>query len=210
MNFFRKVKQSYRDGFILNTIYAGLKQKKFEVHLVYLFSKDILDEIDLDIQPKIEPLEIEHLKPSDMKYLAVKAERDYSEDMMLQMLSEGKICIGIKYKNEIVSYGWANLKSCKNNPFSFSFELKENEAYTYGNRTLSAFKGKALAPYQKYHMYNHLAQKGRTKIYSLVLFSNIPSIKYRRKLNDKPLKLFMSVKFLNKYHWNIILKRYRT
>jgi hypothetical protein len=209
MNIIRKVKERYRDGLLLNAIYGVLKQKKFEVHLFYLFSKDISDKTDLNIQPKIEPIEIEQLKPSDMKYLAVKAESDYSEDMMLQMLSEGCICMGIKYIDEIVSWGWANLKNAKNDVLSFSFELKENEAYTYGTRTLSAFRGKALAPYRKYHLYKHLAKIGRTKIYSLVEFENILSIKYRRKLNDKPLKLFIHVKFLNKYHRNFVLKRYR-
>ena len=209
MNIIRKVQQSYRDDLILNTIYAILKQKKFEVHLFYLFSEDILDETDLDIQPKIEPIEIEHLKPSDMKYIAVRGERDLSENMMVQMLAEGCICIGIKYKNEIVSYGWADLKNCWHNALSFSFELKGKEAYSFGIRTLSAYRGKALATYQKYHMYKHLAQIGRTKIYSIIFFSNIPSIKFHRKFNAKPEKLLMNVKFLNKYQRNILLKRYR-
>jgi hypothetical protein len=203
------IKQRYRESLILNSIYGVLKQKKFEVRLFYLFLKDLLDATDLDIRPKIEPIEIEHLKPSDMKCLAVKAERDFSEDMMLQMLSEGCICIGIKYKDEIVSYGWAKLRKCESKLLSFSFELKENEAYAYGIRTLSAFKGKALAPYQRYQTYKYLAQTGRTKIYSIVLFSNIPSIKYHRKLNAKPLKLFLNLKFLNKYNRNFLLKTYQ-
>lgn len=209
MNFLSKTRERYRDGLFLNTLYGQFKMDKIEVHLFYLFLKDLLDEADLDIQPQIEPLEVEILKPSDMKNLAAKAERDYSEDTMLQMLAEGCICIGLKYKDEIVSYGWVNLKKCKSKFFSYSFDLKENEAYAYGIRTMSAFKGKTLAPYQRYHTYKHLAQMGRTKIYSIGFFSNIPSIKFHRKLNAKPLKLFMNVNFLGKYKRNLLLKRYR-
>lgn len=207
MNFSRKVKERYREGLFLNTIFSGLKQ--IEVNLFYLFQENLIGITNLDIQSKIEPIEIEHLKPSDMKYLAVQDERDYSEDKMLQMLSEDCKCVGIKYKDKIVSYGWYNLKHCKNNPFSFSFELKENEAYVFGARTLSAFKGKGLAPCQRYHTFKYLAQKARTKFYSIILFSNIPSIKFHRKLNAKPLKLFMNVQYLGKYNRNILLKRYR-
>ena len=37
----KKVKQSYRDSLILNSIYGGLKQKKFEMRLFYLFKEGI-------------------------------------------------------------------------------------------------------------------------------------------------------------------------
>lgn len=209
MNFSRKVKQRYRDGLILNSIYAELKQKKFSVDLFYLLQKDFFDETDLNIQPKIEPIVVELLKPSDMQSLATKAERDYSEERMLKMLSEGCKCMGIKYKDNIISYRWYNLRNYEDNPFSFSLELKENEAYLYGMRTLKAYKGMGLAPYLNYKVYKHLAQIGRTQFYSFVHFFNIPSIKYHRKVNAKPLKLYLNVKYLKKFSRNILLKKYR-
>ncbi len=210
MNFIREFKKRYREGLILNTIYDVLKRKNFEVNLFYFMQGNAIDGANLATQPKIEPIEIVHLKPSDMKNLAAKAERDYSEDVMLQMLSEGCICIGIKYKDEIISWGWANLKNAKNDLLSISFDLKENEAYILGMRTLSAFKGKGLAPYLRYHTYKYLVETGRTKYYGFIFFSNIPSIRYHRKSNIfKPFKLYMNVKILNKYNRNILLKSYR-
>lgn len=204
-----KVKQSRRDGLLLNLFYSGLKKKKFELSLFYLFKEGILGKVDLDIQPKIEPILVEHLKPSDVTYLAVKAERDYSEERMLQMLSEGCKCMGIKFKGKFVAWAWYNLRKCEYRRYSFSFELKENEAYLFGQRTLNAYRGRSLAPYLKYQMYQHLADMGRTKLYAIVHFSNIPSIKFRRKLNANPLKLFVNVKILNKYNRSILLKNYR-
>ena len=204
-----KIKQRHKEGLILNLIYGVLKLEILEFRLFYLFQEDVIDKNSFDVQPKIGPVTVEHLKPSDMKSLAVKAERDYSEDKMLEMLSEGKRCIGLKYKDEIVSYGWYSLKNCKNNPFFFSYDLKENEAFSYGIRTLSAFQGKALAPYLRYHTYKHLTQIGRTKLYSLVLFANIPSIKFHKRVNGKPLKLFLNVRLFNKYKRNFVLKKYK-
>jgi hypothetical protein len=204
-----KVKQSKRDGFILNLIYAGLKKKKFELSLFYLFKEGLFGNVDLDIQPKIQPIEVGHLTSTDMASLAVKAERDYSEEKMLQMLSDGCKCMGIKYKDKFIAWAWYNLRKCDNAVYSFSFELKENEAYLFGQRTLSAYRGRSLAPYLKYQIYKHLDDLSRTELYAIVHFSNIPSIKFRRKLRARPLKLFMNVKFLNIYNWNILLKNYR-
>ena len=209
MNFLRKIKQRYRDGLILNSIYARLKQKIFEVNLFYLFQGDLSDETNLDIQPKIEPIVIEFLKPSDLQSISTKTERDYSEEKMLKMFSEGCKCMVIKYKGNIVSYLWYNLRKCESKFLSFSFELKENEAYSLGGRTFKAYRGKGLAPYLMYQTHKHLAQIGRKKLYGIIFFSNISSIKYHRKLNAKPLKLFMNVKYLGKYNRNILLKRYR-
>ena len=40
-NLSKKVKQRYRDGLILNSIYGRLKQKKFKIRLFYLFKEGI-------------------------------------------------------------------------------------------------------------------------------------------------------------------------
>jgi hypothetical protein len=208
VNILKKVRQRYKEGLILNVIYGVLKMKIFEVNLFYLFQGGLSGETDLAIQPKIEPIVVEHLTPSDMRPMAIKGERDYSEEKMLQMLSDGCKCIGIKYKGNIVSYLWYDLQKCESKLLSFSFELKENEVYTLGGRTYSEFKGKALAPYLMYKTYKHLEQIGRTKFYGIIHFSNILSIKYHRKLNAKPIKLFLNVSFFNKYKRNFLLKKY--
>ena len=205
----RKIKKRYKQGVILNYIYGALKQKKFEVSLFYLLKEDLIGEINVNIQPKIEPIAIEFLKPSDIQFLSTLTERDSSEEEMLQMLSEGCKCMGIKYKGNIVAWAWYNLRKCESKSLSFSFELKENEAYMFEQRTLKTYRGKSLAPYLKYQIHKHLAEIGRTKLYAVVFFSNIPSIKFLRKLNAKPLKLFLNINFLSKYHRNVLLKKYR-
>ena len=206
MNIVKRIQQKYKDGIILNTIYRRLKQKKLEVHLYYLVQEGFFGEDAPKIEPKLKPIVSEFLKPSDIRIIASKAERDYPEEEMLKMLSEGCKCLGIKHKGEIVAYMWYNLNKCDTR--LLSFQLKADEAYLYGARTFTAYRGKAFAPYLRYKLYEHLNQMGRTKLYSITSFSNIPSIMFKRKLDAKPLKLFLHIKIFKKHKWNILLKKY--
>lgn len=207
MNTVKGIQQKYKDGIILNTIYRKLKKKKFEVHLYYLVQEGFFVEDAPKIKPKLKPLVSEFLKPSDIRIIASKAERDYPEEEMLKMLSDDCKCLGIKHKGEIVAYMWYDLQKCDTR--LLSFQLKEDEAYLYSARTFSAYKGKSLAPYLRYELYKHLNQMGRTRLYSITSFSNIPAIMFKRKLNAKPLKLYLYIKVFNKYQFNIIIKKYK-
>jgi hypothetical protein len=57
-------------------------------------------------------------------------------------------------------------------------------------------------------MYTHLADMGRTRLYSITEFENIASIKFKRKLGARNLKLGMKITLLNKYRRNLILRNY--
>jgi hypothetical protein len=203
----KQIQQKYKDKIILNIIYRQLKKKIFEIHLYYLVQEGISAENIPKIEPKLKPVVSEFLESSDIRIVASKAERDYSEEEMLKMLSEGCKCLGIKHKDEIVAYMWYNLKRCETR--LLSFRLKDVEAYLYGARTFSAYKGKSLAPYLRYELYKHLSQMGRTRLFSITSFSNIASIMFKRKLNVKPLRLYLYVKIFNKYQYNFPIKKYK-
>jgi hypothetical protein len=210
MDFARKVKRRYRDGLILNSIYSMLKRRIFSMDLFYLFQEGLSGEAELVIQPEIQPIVVRPLKPSDLRTISTKEERGYSAEEMLQMLSDGCGCMGIEYGDQIVAWAWYNLRNCEDEILSFSFKLKENEAYLYGQTTLKTYRGNSLAPFLKYRIYMHLSELGRTKLFAIVDFSNIPSIKFRKKLDAKPIKLFMNISFLDRFHRNILLRKYRS
>jgi hypothetical protein len=203
----KRIIQKHKDRIILNTVYRRLKKKKFEIHLYYLVQEGLCVEGVPKIQPKLEPIISEFLEASDIRILASKAERDYSEEKMLKMLSEDCKCLVIKHKGEIVAYTWYNLQQCDTR--LLSFQLKEDEAYIYSARTFSAYKGRSLAPYLRYELYKHLHKMGRKKFYSIISFSNIPAIMLKRKLDSKPLKLYLYIKIFNKYQINIPIKKYK-
>jgi hypothetical protein len=206
MSIIEKLRQRMQEGLVLNRIYNVVTRKRFRIHLFYLVRESLVTGEDFFSEPKLSPCETCYLGPSDLKNIAAKTERDYSEEQMLDMLSAGHKCLGIKYNGEIVSCGWINLQNC--NSHLISFPLKENEAYLYGMRTFSAYRGKNLAPYLRHQIYNKLADIGRTKLYSITVFRNTASIKFKRKLGAKNLKLMMKIKLLNKYDWNFTLRNY--
>jgi hypothetical protein len=206
MSVIETLRKGIKDGLVLNTAYNVLTRKKLRLYLFYLVREGLVAGEDFHPEPKLSPCETCYLEPSDLKNLAAKAERDYSEEQMLDMLSAGHKCQGIKHNGEIVAYGWINLQNC--NSHLISFPLKENEAYLYGARTFAAYRGNNLAPYLRHQMYTHLAHIGRTRLYSITEFENIASIKFKKKLGARNLKLGMKITLLNKYRWNFILRKY--
>ena len=158
------------------------------------------------VKAKLHPLEIVQLGRSDMADLAARSERDFSERQMLKMLANGCGCIGLRYKNEIVAYTWYDLIQCSIH--YLIFKLKKDEAYLYGARTFRAYKGKALAPYLRQKAYEHLANIRRTRLYSITLFENTPSIRFKNKLNAKNLRLYLGIQIFGRYKRNFLLRRY--
>lgn len=207
MNIFKRIQKKYEDGIVLNAIYRRLKKKRFKVHLYYLVQEGFLFKDEPKIEPKLKSIVTDFLEPSDIRIIAAKAERDYSEEEMKKMLSDGCKCLGLKHRGEIVAYMWYSVTKCDTR--LLSFKLNGDEAYLYGARTFSAYKGKALAPYLRYKLYKHLNQMGRTKLYSITSFSNIPSIMFKRKLGAKPIKLYLNIEISNKYQWNLLIKTYK-
>ncbi len=204
MKLFIKVRKRYKDGILLNWIYQIIK--KTNIKLYYLVQEGIQENSLSMIIPKISPLEVIIFDDSNITEIATNTERDYSDHHMRKMLAEGCGCLGLKYKNEVVAYTWYDLNKCWTN--FISFKLKKNEAYLYAARTFSAYKGNALAPYLRQKQYQYLAQLGRTKIYSITMYENIPSILFKNKINAKKLKLYAWVRLLGLFEKNITLKRY--
>lgn len=206
MSVMKKLRQTIQDGLTLNMTYNLITRKRLRIYLFYLVREGLVAGETFNPKPKLSPCETCYLRPADLKNIAAKAERDYSEEQMIDMLSAGNKCQGIKHNGEIVSYGWINLQNC--NSQLISFPLKENEAYLYGMRTFTVYRGKNLAPYLRHQIYKNLADIGRTKLYSITQYGNIASIKFKRKLGARNLRLLMKIKLLNKYDWNFTLRNY--
>lgn len=117
------------------------------------------------------------------------------------------VCMGIRYNNQIVSYGWYEIGHLTS-PF-FSIPLKENEAYMSGARTLNEFRGNNLAAYLRYQMYQHMAKKGIDTLYSITLYSNVPSLRFKQKLNAKILKLYLYVRLTKKMRRVFVIRNFQ-
>ena len=191
----------------MNTLYQRLNLRKTGLIPYYLVEEGLFGNDAPMIKPKISPLEVVVFGPSDITELARNPERDHSEEEMLKMQTDGCICFGIRYKKDIAACMWYDLRQCSYKYLKFN--LDQDEAYLYSARTFKAYRGKALAPYLRLKVYEHLAAMGRTKLYSITLFENTPSIMFKKKLNTKNLKLYLRISKFSKHSSNILLRQYK-
>ncbi len=126
---------------------------------------------------------------------------------LLADLKNGEICIGLKNKDEIAAYMFIKCK-----PFTFRkrfFDLKPTESYLHSMYTFEAYRGKNIAPYLRYHSYKLLEEKGITTYLSVSEYFNKSTIKFKKKLNSEPVKLYLSLLLFKKWTMNFTLKTYK-
>jgi GNAT superfamily N-acetyltransferase len=204
---FNKAHTRYRDGILMNVFYQRMHLNKTGIIPFYLVEEGLFGKPPLSIKPKVDPLEVVELGPSDMAAIAAKRERiDHSEKEMLEMLSKGCICLGLKHQGQIAALMWYDLRQCSYE--HLKFDLKADEAYLYSARTFKAYRGKALAPYLRQKMYEHLASRGRTRLYSITLYENTPSLMFKKKLNARNVRLYLRIQLFRKNLFTFLVKKF--
>jgi hypothetical protein len=103
LNILEKVIKRFKDGIFLNALYQRMGIGKKCLIPYYLVQEGFFGDGVRSVEPRLSPLEICELGPSDISILAANGERDHSEEEMLKMLSKGCVCLGIKYKDEIAA-----------------------------------------------------------------------------------------------------------
>ncbi len=201
-----KIKTVVNDHPLLRSIRSAVKGI-VNVNFYYLYLEKMPRSLSADIQPGIEPVEVIPLGSAEVKEITRYPEKDYSEPEMLDLLTNGCKGVGISHNGRIVSYGFYNLSECHERHFRIS--LKKDEAYLFGQRTLSDYRGKNLAPFLRYAIYKQLSEMGYHRFYSLVDFFNNASIRFKQKLDAQPVKLFAHIRLLKKLNLIICLKRFR-
>ncbi len=125
---------------------------------------------------------------------------------LMNDLKNGDTCLALYYDKNICIYSFIKHKN-----FSIrgkNFVLKPNEAYVHNTYTFEAFRGKNLAPYLRYQSYQLLENKGVDTYYSISEYFNKPTIKYKQKLQVRPLKLYLSILLFKKWRFNYTLKSF--
>jgi hypothetical protein len=202
----KRVKEKLKQGLFLRYLFDRLAAIGFEITPYYLVEEGLSGEAEFDLNPKLAQYVPGFLEPMDMKIISAKSGVDYSEEMLLDRIVNGCRCFAIKHNNDILAYSWCNLRECH---FKLlPFRLKNDEAYLFDARTLEPHRGKALAPYLRYQLYKRLMQIGKTKFFSITHLFNTPAIKFKKKLNAKPLRFYLYIELFRKYHWNILLRNY--
>jgi hypothetical protein len=118
------------------------------------------------------------------------------------------MCIALSHKGEIAAFTLIELDHFKYK--RIVFHLKKNEAYLFNMYTFEDHRGKNLAPYLRYQSYLMLRNMGRDRIYSITQFFNKSAKRFKKKLNSRNLKLYISIILFKKYHYHYLLKNYNS
>lgn len=130
----------------------------------------------------------------------------FNKQEILDDFNKGQLCVGLMHLKECAAFMFIEL-----NDFIIkkrTFKLADNEAYLLNMWTFDAYRGMNLAPYLRYQCYLLLNDIGRDTTFSNSAYFNKSSIKFKKKLDAKHLKLYMYLGLFKKYHWNFLLKEY--
>ncbi|MGD0822340.1 MAG: GNAT family N-acetyltransferase [Desulfomonilia bacterium] len=143
----------------------------------------------------------------DMKQVSETPGVKETEEILLERLERGWLCLGLMCGTRIIAHMWCNTRECDSNLYPFL--LDHDEAYLSNALTVEEYRGRGIAPYLRLQFYKHLHGMGCYKIYSITEYFNISAMRFKQKLGAKPILLLVKVYFLNKYSVNILLKRYK-
>jgi hypothetical protein len=148
--------------------------------------------------------EVGYLGPEDMKAVAAVPGRTISLESLNRRLAEGKKCFGIRKGGELAAFTWADLETLSGGVYARP--LEPDEAYLFDAFTLVPFRGKGIAPYIRYLVYRELEKLGKTRLYSISLYVNTPSIRFKKKLSAKFLELRMYYRVFRRWEREFRIK----
>jgi hypothetical protein len=173
----------------------------------YVFKEGLLEGDKKDFGPESGDYEITFLDSEDVQTLGNLEGHDTTVPVMLDQLSEGHRCLGLKNEGKIVGFTWCRYDRFGYPP-SMGFLLKENEAYLYDMFIIKDRRGSNLAPLLRYRCYQELAKIGRKILYSASLIPNAPAIRFKKKLDAQILSLCLYIRFGKGIQWNWKLRTY--
>lgn len=201
-----RIRNKFRYGLVLQAIANQLNRIGIRFSPYYWVQEGLLETRIPEITGNVSEYSVGLLGADEIKTLGDNPWGE-SVDKQLEDLKAGKICMGLKHKDEIASFMWINLRECTFKPAWIP--LNNSEAYLSYMYTMEAYRGKNLAPYLRYRSYELLKEMGRPKIYSTTDYFNPSAFRYKEKLNARNLKLVLYIDLFNKLKWSINLKRYK-
>jgi len=145
------------------------------------------------------------LEKNDLNSVITEAD-SITEHKIHQSFIKKQECVALVHEDQIAAYMFIELNDFEIKKRKFS--LNANEAYLLNMFTLNNFRGKNLAPYLRHACYRHLEKQHITTKYSVSNYFNKSAIKFKKKLNSKPQKLYVNIQLFNSFEWNLVLKTY--
>ena len=190
------------------TLFEALQYRLASVGIIiapyYWIQEGLNDIAPSPIQTDFADYTFDFFGPDEIKLIVASKTWNYSEDKLLARLKTGWKCFGAKYRGEIAAFMWIAFDEwCIK---KHRVKLSNNEAYLLDMYTVKPFRGRGIAPYLRYQSYRFLKKTGKDRLFSYSDYFNNPSIRFKKKLNARFLKIGLYVELFNKYHWNWIIK----
>jgi hypothetical protein len=204
-----KVKNKFKYHTIMLSLLSKLSAVGITIQPYYLELgrlRDINDQ-GVNFKPDLDLYEAKILDEEELKSIIEHPEcKRISQNYTIKdRIADGCLCIGVKHHNIVVAYTWCDLIRCNHKPLPF--QLEDNEVYLFDTYVFNNYRGKNIAPYLRYELYKHLDAMGRTDCYSITYAMNAPSLRFKEKINIKPVELYLYVSCFDKYHGNYRLKK---
>ncbi|MBT4511462.1 MAG: hypothetical protein HOC20_04540 [Chloroflexi bacterium] len=205
MSKLRNIWHAIRFGLVLHHLSWALRGKGVWIRTYYWYQEGAGSVTRPELRDTSEGYSFSFFGPEEMKIIAEQLAGRH-EGELLDKLTAGKKCFGAKYHDQIAAFTWIDLK--ESSILVNNLRLNDHEAYLFDAVTMPSFRGKNIAPFVRYKVYEVLTEMGRDTFYSVSERSNPPAIKFKKKLGAKILWLGLYIEFFKKYHWNWVIKRY--
>jgi hypothetical protein len=176
------------------------------MEIFYIHREGITFLHDSNPIPKPDRFVVRPIGPSLIQTIASNPESLLSEETIRKRLSDGHLGYCILHQGNLAAFMWADLE--KINFRNFPLPMKKHEAYLYNALTVSAYRGKNLAPYLRLECYRRLERLGRNRFYSVTGLLNLESMRFKKKLGARPVLLFLAVTFFMRKNFLVLLKKY--
>jgi GNAT superfamily N-acetyltransferase len=193
---------------LLRALLHYLRRVGFEVRPFYYMREVLPDEIPEHLTRLPEGFEFSVFGRDDVLAVSRLEERLWyvGERYVIDNLTYGDACLGIKYRGEIAAFTWYSLVSSRDEWYPVT--MKRNEAYLYDMYVLKAYRGNNIAPILRYRNYQVLEGMGRDTFFSLTEYLNVPSFRFKRKLGAQAVFLGVYVGLFKRRRARFVLRRF--
>jgi hypothetical protein len=206
MDYWKYIYSKARYSHPLRLVVDGLWKMGVQLRPFYVFQEGMSDAGINELETGLDEHEVGFLGAGDMEVISGFPSRNTSLDRLLQRLKEGKRCLGMKRRGELIAFVWCDFEACSFE--GFRFDLSEDEAYLYDMYTLEPYRGKGVAPYLRYQCYRELDILGKRKLFSVSDYFNTPAVKFKLKLNARIIELGLLIDLFGKWKLTRSMKKY--
>ena len=203
---FTQIRNLIRHGLFLQGVRHGLAKIGIDIMPYYWVEEEYIPAKKPIIRTEASNFKFISLNADQIESIKSKSD-SISEKKIIESIADGQECIGLLHDNDIAAYMFIKLKE-----FTFKnrlFQLKPNQAYLLNMYTFNEYRGKNLAPFLRFLCYRYLEEKGITSKFSVSNYFNKSAIRFKQKLNSRPVKLLAHIELFKRFRWHFVLKTYK-